>query len=545
MGTWTLWIAFNVGVALFLLFDLGLFHRRARAISIRMAALESAVWVLLSVGFGLWVFASHGRGPGLEFFAGYVVEKSLSVDNIFVFILIFQYFRVEDRYQHRLLFWGVLGALVMRGVMIGVGAALIQRFDWILYVFGAFLLYAGFQLFGADHMVHPEKNPVLHWVRKILPVSQTGSEAQLFVREAGRWLATPLLLVVIVLETTDLVLAVDSIPAVFGVTRDPFLVYTSNACAILGLRAFYFLLAGILPYFQYLDEGLAITLMFIGAKMLAEPWIHISTGISLAIVGNVITAAVLISVIRTRTAHWNDAVIASDVTTPRQLSASVEIRKYPSPTPEYIHGLAHPDPGQRAQVAWDLSRHGAARTLNWFGEWCKDGDFRGLVVQEQFVLPNEPHVYFPRLTIGIAVLPETFDKIRTANSSPPLADTPTDQDVLEFELEFAGQFIPTPRLDILTTKTPGGDGAIARFLEKFGEGIQQVEIDVTNVDRATEVLRTRFQVEPIYPATRPGANGTRVNFFLVTSWNGAKVLVELVEQPGIASHTDFISSDKF
>jgi len=143
------------------------------------------------------------------------------------------------------------------------------------------------------------------------------------------------------------------------------------------------------------------------------------------------------------------------------------------------------------------------------------------------------------------VLPETFEKIRTANSSPPLADTPTDQDVLEFELEFAGQFIPTPRLDILTTKTPGGDGAIARFLEKFGEGIQQVEIDVTNVDRATEVLRTRFQVEPIYPATRPGANGTRVNFFLVTSWNGAKVLVELVEQPGIASHTDFISSDKF
>src|SRR5216683_4345226 len=300
MGTWTPWIAFNVGVALFLLFDLGLFHRRARAISIRMAALESAVWVLLSVGFGLWVFASHGRGPGLEFFAGYVVEKSLSVDNVFVFILIFHYFRVEARYQHRLLFWGVLGALVMRGIMIGVGAALIQRFDWILYVFGAFLLYAGFKLFGADHMVHPEKNPVLHWVRKILPVSQTGSEARLFVREAGRWLATPILLVVIVLETTDLVLAVDSIPAVFGVTRDPFLVYTSNACAILGLRAFYFLLAGILPYFQYLDEGLAITVMFIGAKMLADPWVHISTGQSLAIVGVIIALSLLISVIRAK-----------------------------------------------------------------------------------------------------------------------------------------------------------------------------------------------------------------------------------------------------
>src|ERR1700687_1008713 len=311
MGTWTLWIAFNAGIALLLLFDLGVFHRRAHAISIREAGLESAPWVALSVGVGLGVFAAPRRGPGLDFFGGYVIEKSLSVDNVFVFILIFQYFRVDARYQHRLLFWGVLGALVMRGAMIGVGAVLIQRFDWILYLFGAFLLYAGFKLFGAEHSVHPEKNPVVHWVQKVLPMSQTGSGARLFVREAGRWLATPLLLVVIVLETTDLVLAVDSIPAVFGVTRDPFLVYTSNVCAILGLRAFYFLLAGILPYFQYLDEGLAIVLMFIGAKMLADPWVHISTGISLAIVGSVITAAVLISVIRTRTAHLNDAVIAS------------------------------------------------------------------------------------------------------------------------------------------------------------------------------------------------------------------------------------------
>src|ERR1700682_4096765 len=346
MGTWTLWIAFNAGVALLLLFDLGLFHRRAHTISIREAGLESAVWVAFSVGFGLWILASHGRGPGLEFFAGYVIEKSLSVDNVFVFILIFQYFCVDARYQHRLLFWGVLGALVMRGVMIGVGTVLIQRFDWILYLFGAFLLYAGFKLFGADHMVHPEKNPVLHWVQKVLPMSQTGSGARLFVRETGRWLATPLLLVVIVLETTDLVLAVDSIPAVFGVTRDPFLVYTSNVCAILGLRAFYFLLAGILPYFQYLDEGLAIVLMFIGAKMLADPWIHISTGISLAIVGSIITAAVLISVTRTRPAHLNDAVIASDGPAPGRLSARIEGRARPSPTPEYIHGLAHRDPDQ-------------------------------------------------------------------------------------------------------------------------------------------------------------------------------------------------------
>jgi tellurite resistance protein TerC len=544
MGTWTLWIAFNAGVALLLLLDLGLFHRRAHTVSLREAALESAVWVTLSVGFGLWILSSHGRGPGLEFFTGYVIEKSLSVDNVFVFILIFQYFRVDPRYQHRLLFWGVLGAVVMRGAMIGAGAILIQRFEWILYVLGAFLVYGGFKLFGVDHMVRPEKNPLLHWAEKILPMSQTGAGPRLFVREGGRWLATPLLLVVIVLETTDLALGADSVAAVFGVTRDPFLIYTSNVCAILGLRAFYFLLVGILPYFQYLDEGLAIVLMFIGVKMLAEPWIHIPTGISLAIVGIVITAAVLISIIRTQIASSTDAVNASDRPIPRRFSARLVIGKHPSPTPEYIRGLAHRDFDKRAQVAWDLSRHGAARTLNWLDEWHKDEGFRGLVVQEHFVLPDGKKVAFPKLTIGIAVLPETFDRIRTANGSPPLADVPPDQDALEFELEFTGQFIPTPRLDILTTKAPGGDGAIARFLNKFGEGIQQVEIDVTDVDHATEILRTRFQIEPVYPATRPGANGTRVNFFLVTSWNGRKVLVELVEQPKIASSSDFTSHEK-
>jgi hypothetical protein len=182
--------------------------------------------------------------------------------------------------------------------------------------------------------------------------------------------------------------------------------------------------------------------------------------------------------------------------------------------------------------------------LNWLDEWHKDEGFRDLVVQEQFAFPDGKKVAFPKLTIGIAVLPETFDRIRSANGSPPLADVPPDQDALEFELDFTGHFIPPPRLDILTTKAPGGDGAIAHFLNKFGEGIQQVEIDVTDVDRATEILRTRFQIEPIYPSTRPGANRTRVNFFLVTSWNGSKVLVELVEQPKIASHSDFTSHEK-
>ena len=203
-------------------------------ISLREAALESAVWVALSVAFGLWIFFSHGRGPGLEFFTGYLIEKSLSVDNVLLFLLIFQFFRVDPRYQHRLLFWGVLGALVMRGVMIGAGVVLIHRFEWILYLFGAFLLYAGFKLFGAEHSLHPEKNPVMRWVQEILPMSKSEAGQQLFVRESGRWLATPLFLVAIVLETTDLVFAVDSIPAVFGVTHDPFIVYTSNVCAILG-----------------------------------------------------------------------------------------------------------------------------------------------------------------------------------------------------------------------------------------------------------------------------------------------------------------------
>src|SRR5580765_5920745 len=175
MGTLPLWIAFNAGVAVLLLLDLALFHRRAHAIALREAILESVAWVLLSLGFGTWILITHGSGPGLEFFTGYVIEKSLSVDNVFVFLLIFQYFRVDPRYQHRLLFWGVLGALVLRGIMIGAGAILIERFAWILYILGAFLVYGGFKLFGADHMVQPEKNMIVHWAGKILPMSQTGA----------------------------------------------------------------------------------------------------------------------------------------------------------------------------------------------------------------------------------------------------------------------------------------------------------------------------------------------------------------------------------
>jgi tellurite resistance protein TerC len=521
MGDWTLWIAFNAGVAVLLVLDLALFHRRPHAVTLGEAAIESAAWVALSGGFGAWIFVSHGRGPGLEFFAGYVIEKSLSLDNVFVFLLVFQYFRVEPRYQHRLLFWGVLGALVLRGAMIGAGTVLVEKFSWILYLFGAFLLFAGLKLLHADHSVHPEKNTLLRWAQKILPMASSETGPNLVVRRAGRWLLTPLFLVVIVLETTDLVLAVDSIPAVFGVTRDPFLVYSSNVCAVLGLRAFYFLLAGILPYFRHLDEGLGVVLIFIGAKMIGDPWVHISAGKSLAIVGGIIAVAVLASVLRvpaqSQTEHevWNPGHRAA----------------IPPATPELISHLADPDPAKRVQTAWYLLHHATMQIAWVLADWRRDDGLRALLVEERIVRPHEEDVIHPQLTAGIAVTPELFNKIWSANGSPPLADAPADQDVIEFELEFPGNVVPRARLDILTTKALGEKGAIARFLEKFGEAIQQVEIEVTDVDGATEILRKRFQLEPVYPVTRTGSNATRVNFFLVTTWSNKKALIELVEQP--------------
>jgi hypothetical protein len=327
-----------------------------------------------------------------------------------------------------------------------------------------------------------------------------------------------------VLETTDIILAVDSIAAVFGVTRDPFIVYSSNVCAILGLRAVYFLLAGILQYFQYLDEGLAITVIFIGAKMLADPWVHISTGLSLAIVGGIIALAILISVIHS---EFQRNALKRNITQTTYITSGVSRVV----TPEFIRRLADNDPAERAYTAASLFSAGLARTLDSLQAWEQDEEWQKVMVREKFESVNPAVPFGARLTIGIAVLPETFNKIRAAHGSPPLADAPADQDVLEFELEFSDSGMSYVHLDILTTKAPGGNGAIARFLEKFGEGIQQVELDVTDVDRATQILRTRFKVEPIYPATRPGANRTRVNFFLVTARDNQKVLVELVEQP--------------
>jgi tellurite resistance protein TerC len=519
MGSWPLWIGFNSGVALLLVLDLGLFHRRAREISLVTAAAESALWVALSLGFGAWIYFAHGRGPGLEFFTGYVVEKSLSTDNVFVFLLVFQYFRVESRYQHRLLFWGVVGAIVLRGAMIAAGAELLARFAWTPYILGVFLLYSGSKLFGADHAVRPEKNPVVRWAKKFLPISDSEPSGALVVRENGRAVFTSFFLVVILLETTDLLLAVDSIAAVFGVTRDPFIVYSSNVCAILGLRALYFLLAGILRYFQYLDEGLAIAVMFVGAKMLADPWIHISTGPSLAIVGGIIGLSLLVSVAR---AQQQKAAPPRTVRIGRMIPVDV--------TAQRIARLADADPALRALAGIEIFNAGLAQVLPPLRKWEMDDGFHTLVVREKSETGDVRDISTARFTVGVAVHPATFESICAANGSPPLADAPADQDVLEFELDFPRSGIPQVHLDVLTTKAPGGNGAIDRFLQKFGEGIQQVELDVIDVDRATEILRRKFNIEPIYPATRAGADGTRVNFFLVPTEDGKKILVELVEK---------------
>jgi len=298
MGTPALWVGFNLCVLLILAIDLGLFHRKAHAITLREAVLWSAVWVTLSLSFNVWIFLAHGHQPGVEFLTAYLIEQSLSMDNIFVFLLIFRAFGVEARFQHRVLFWGVLGAIVLRGSMIGLGTVLIQRFEWVLYLFGAFLLYVGAHMLIRGHEdFHPERNPLLRWARRIFPMATTAPDERFFVSEKGRWAITGLFLTLLVVESSDVIFALDSIPAVFGITRQPFLVYTSNICAILGLRSFYFLLSGALSMFRYLDDGVSAVLIFVGAKMLAEPWMHLSPLISLGVVAGLLGTAMVASII--------------------------------------------------------------------------------------------------------------------------------------------------------------------------------------------------------------------------------------------------------
>ena len=294
-----LWVGFNIFVLAMLALDLGVFHRKAHVVSLRESLTWTVVWVVLALIFtgGMWHFA--GSQKALEFFTGYLIEKSLSVDNLFVFALLFSYFAVPPQFQHKVLFWGILGALIMRAVMIALGAALIAKFAWIIYVFGAFLILTGIKMIvKREEEIHPERNPIVRWFKKLMPVTSDYRGDKFFVRENGILMATPLFVVLLLLEFSDLIFAVDSIPAIFAVTQDTFIVYTSNVFAILGLRSLYFALAGVMDKFHYLKIGLGVVLTFVGVKMLLvhTAW-KIDTLIALGVIVLILTASVVLSLL--------------------------------------------------------------------------------------------------------------------------------------------------------------------------------------------------------------------------------------------------------
>lgn len=291
------WVLFNLFVLGMLSLDLGYLQRPGHTVKFREALAWSAIWVGLACAFAVLVYFRFGHATAVEFVTGYVIELSLSVDNLFIFLLIFRYFQVAPDHQHKVLFWGIVGALVMRGIFIVVGIGLIRRFHWITYIFGAFLVYSGIKLFRQDgEGVEPEKNPVLRLFRRWVPVTEGYEGEKFVVRHMGLY-ATPLLAVLIVVETTDLIFATDSIPAVLAITLKPFIVYTSNVFAVLGLRSMYFVLAGMMELFHYLHYGLSVVLIFIGAKMLASDYYPIPTGVALSVVAGVLLVSVLASLL--------------------------------------------------------------------------------------------------------------------------------------------------------------------------------------------------------------------------------------------------------
>ncbi len=302
----SVWITFTVIVLALLAVDLGLFHRKSHTVGFKEALTWTLVWVTLSCLFGAWIWSGDGVGHGSEFgkafFTGYLIELSLSADNVFVFALLFNYFAVPLTYQHKVLFWGIISAIVLRFIMIVTGAALIEKFNWIIYLFAAFLIFTGIKMFfSSETQVDPEKNPVVRWFRKIVPGTDDYRDDKFFVIENGKRLATPLLTVLFCVEITDVIFAVDSIPAIFAVTRDPFIVFTSNICAILGLRSLYFLLAGVMDRFIYLKPGLAIILTYVGVKMsLSHSKYKIDSTISLLVVASILLIAILASLWKTR-----------------------------------------------------------------------------------------------------------------------------------------------------------------------------------------------------------------------------------------------------
>jgi len=492
----SLWIIFSAGLLVLLIADLIAFGGKPRDISIREAAAWSALWIAISLAFCLWLWWHAGRAPAMEFLSGYLIEKSLSVDNLFIFVLIFQYFALRPAHQRRVLVWGIFGALALRGALIAAGAAFINRFSWSFYILGAFLIFASMHILFRKNIPGGrslEANRALRWLSKTLPVAKTNAGGTFFTRENARWVVTPLLLALITIEAADLLFAIDSIPAVFGVTRDPFIVFSSNACAVLGLRALYFVLAGWITRLRHLATGVAIVLLFIGLKMVAAHWIEISSGMSLAVIAFILTVAIGASLLDKRSG-------AEDIV---NLSSS--------PITGLVAPLGSASGSIRDSAARELFRRGRDSAEAAIANWRADPEIRSLISDEA--------------TVGIAVTPSHFAKIRAALNNPPLADVPPDQDAQEFEWALDKNI----RLDILTTRTPEGQGAIAKFLAKFGEGIQQVEFITRDIDRATALLQSHLAVTAIYPASRPGAGATRVNFFLASAPSSGKILIELVE----------------
>lgn len=298
-----LWVGFGVFILGMLAIDLGVINKKSHVISLKEAARWTAFVIFLAAVFNVGIFYFEGTEPGLQFLTGYLIELALSVDNIFVFILIFSYFRVPPAYQHRVLFWGIFGALVMRGGMIAAGWLLLERFHWIIYVFGAFLIFSGIRMATHDEIdIEPEANPLIRMIRRIVPISKGYQADRFFVRttveDKLKWMATPLFVVLVMVETTDLIFAIDSIPAIFAITNDPFIVFTSNVFAILCLRSMYFLLAGIIDKFHFLKLGLSFVLVFVGCKMLVTYFhYHIPVAISLGVIGFVLTTSVVASLL--------------------------------------------------------------------------------------------------------------------------------------------------------------------------------------------------------------------------------------------------------
>jgi tellurite resistance protein TerC len=294
------WIGFNVFVFIMLALDLGVFHKKAHEVSIKEASVWSVVWITLAFVFNGFVYFQFGEQKAVEFLTGYLLEKSLSVDNIFIFVLIFGYFHIPSKYQHKILFWGILGALIMRVIFIFAGVALIQQFHWTIYIFGAFLIFTGIKMITQkDKKIEPENNPVIKFARKIFSVTGELHGDKFFVKLEGKKFVTPLFLVLILIEVTDLIFAVDSIPAILAITQDQFIVYTSNVFAILGLRSLYFALAHIVHRFIYLSYGLAVILMFVGLKMTMVDIFKIPTFISLIIIAIILAASIILSMLKT------------------------------------------------------------------------------------------------------------------------------------------------------------------------------------------------------------------------------------------------------